>query len=192
MRRVFGIASLLVAAVLLSACVMMPPAPKSIEVSEARLAQLIGSQFPFNSEMLDVLDVGVSAPRITLDPANNRINTAMDLNVAGSGLVGLVTSREYQGGLDLSYGLRFEPADGTVRMSDVRVHRLSVIGAPPALQRPIEKLGASLAKRLLKDYVLYRLSAEDLHASEGWAYKPGAVRVAPTGLSISLDPVARK
>lgn len=192
MRRMFGVPLLVTAVILMSACVTMPPPPRTIEISEARLAQLIGSQFPFNSEMLDVLDVGVSSPRIALDTVNNRINTAMDLNVAGSGIVGLMTSREYKGGIDLSYGLRFEPRDGSVRMADVRVQQLSVVGAPTAMQRPIEKLGASLAQRLLKDYVLYRLSAEDLRANEGWAYKPGAVRVVPTGLSIALEPVARK
>ena len=179
-------------AALLAACALQPPAPKTIIVSEARLAQLISSQFPFNSEMLDVLDIDVSAPRITLDPVNNRINTSLDLTVAGNSIVGLFTRKEYHGGIDLSYGLRFEPSDGTVRLSDVRVHRLSVDGTPEILKRHIERLGAPLAQKLLKDYLLYKVRPEDLQAAQGWGYAPGAFRIDPAGLSITLDPVARK
>lgn len=192
MRRAFLTTLLIGVFALLSSCATLPPPPKTISVSEARLAQLISSQFPFNSEMLEVLDVVVTAPRITLDPVNNRINTVFDINVAGNSILGLFTDKKYKGALDLSYGLRFEPKDATVRLTDVRVNRLDVDGTPSAMRRPIEKLGAPLAQKLLKDYVLYKARPEDLKAAQGWGYKPGAFRVEPTGLSITLDPVERR
>ena len=192
MRRRALLVLMTAVAALLSACALQPPAPKTILVSEAQLAQLISSQFPFSSDMLEVLDVDVSTPRITLDPINNRINTSFDLGVAGNGIVGLLTKKSYSGGIDLSYGLRFEPKDGSVRLSDVRVHQLKIEGTPAALRRPIEKLGAPLAQKLLKDYMLYKLRPEDLQATQGWGYAPGAFRIVPEGLAITLDPVARK
>jgi hypothetical protein len=192
MRRAFLTTLLISAVALLSSCATLPPPPKTISVTEARLAQLISSQFPFNSEMLEVLDVIVSAPRITLDPVNNRINTVLDIGVAGNSILGLFTDKQYKGVLDLSYGLRFEPRDATVRLADVRVRRLDVDGTPSAMRRPIEKLGAPLAQKLLKDYVLYKVRAEDLSATQGWGYKPGTFRVEPTGLSITLDPVEHR
>lgn len=192
MRRAFLITLLTSIGALLAACALQPPAPKTIVVSEARLAQLISSQFPFKNEMLDVLDIDVSTPRITLDPVNNRINTSLDLNAAGNSLVGLLTRKEYRGGIDLSYGLRFEPSDGSVRLSDVRVHRLSVEGTPELLRRRIERLGAPLAQELLKDYTLYKVRPEDLQTAQGWGYAPGAFKIDSAGLSITLDPVARK
>lgn len=192
MHRAFQTTLLAAFLALLTACATLPPPPKTISVSEARLAQMISSQFPFNSEMLEVLDVVVSAPRITLDPERNRINTSLDINVAGNSLLGLFTDRRYKGALDMSYGLRFEPKDATVRLTDVRVHRLDIDGTPSSMRRPIEKLGAPLAQKLLKDYVLYKVRSEDLQAAKGWGYKPGAFRVEPAGLSLTLDPVERK
>lgn len=192
MRRNVLIVLMTLVAALLSSCALLPPAPRTILISEARLAQLISSQFPFNSEMLEVLDVNVSAPRIALDPLNNRINTSFDLDVAGNGLVGMLTKKAYHGGIDLSYGLRFEPRDGSVRLTDVHVHRVLIDGAPDTLRRPIEKLGAPLAQRLLKDYVVYRIRPEDLQAAQGWSYAPGAFRIEPEGLAITLEPVVRR
>ena len=47
MRRFPLIVLLSSMAILLAGCALQPPAPKTIAVSEARLAQLISAQFPF-------------------------------------------------------------------------------------------------------------------------------------------------
>lgn len=177
---------------LLAACTLQPPPPRTITVSEARLAQLISAQFPFNSQALDVLDVRVSTPRIVLDAAANRINTSLDLDVAGDGILGLLTQKAYKGGIDLSYGLRFEPGDGSVRMTDVRVLGFRVDGAPSLMQRPLARLGSVLAQELLNDYVLYRLRADDLNRGGHQAYQAAAFSVAPDGLRITLEPLDRR
>lgn len=190
MRRLarFLIASL---ALFVTACAMQPPAPRTYTVSEQQLAEAIASQFPFNSTMLEVMDVVVKTPRITLDPTTNRINTVFDLEMSPTSILGLLIDKAYKGGIDMSYGLRFEPADNSVRMTDVRVSRFTMEGTPDKLKRPVEKLGPSLAQRVLKDFALYRLRPEDLQAVEGWGYKPGVFKVVPGGLSITLEPAAR-
>jgi hypothetical protein len=187
--RIFSLATI---AISLIGCAAIKPQPKTLMISESKLQQLISSQFPLNSKMLEVLDVGVSSPKISFDAANNRINTSLDLNVVGSGIVGLLTKREYKGGIDLSYGLRFEPSDNSVRMTDVKVGRLNVDGAPELMERPISRLGVALAQKLLSDQVLYKVSAQALEAAKGWGYKPGAFKIAPGGLAIALDPIEKK
>jgi hypothetical protein len=192
MRRFAWIISAAIMAISLIGCATLKPQPKTLMISEAKLQQLINAQFPFNSKMLEVLDVGVSSPKVSFDAANNRINTSLDLNVAGSGIVGLLTKREYKGGIDLSYGLRFEPSDNSVRMTDVKVGRLNVDGAPELMERPISRLGVALAQKLLSDQVLYKVSAQDMEAAKGWGYKPGAFKIAHGGLAITLDPIEKK
>ena len=176
-------------ALLLSSCATQPPAPKTILVPEARLAKLIAGHFPFNKTVRDVLDIQFSTPRLELDPLGNRINTSLMLGVGASGLLGILSSKTYQGKLDLSYGLRFEPKDGSVRLNDVKVAHFSVDGAPEALQRLIEKHGAALTQKLLDDYPIYKLKAEDLRTAAGQGYQPGALKIVPEGLSITLDPL---
>jgi hypothetical protein len=192
MRRIAFVATSFILASALIGCAAIKPQPKTLMISESKLQQLISGQFPFNSKMLEVLDVGVSSPKISFDAANNRINTSLDLNVVGSGIVGLLTKREYKGGIDLSYGLRFEPSDNSVRMTDVKVGRLNVDGMPELMERPISRLGVALAQKLLSDQVLYKVSAQDMEAAKGWGYKPGAFKIAPGGLAITLDPIEKK
>ena len=163
------------------------PGSRTINISEARLAELIGGQFPFNSRYLELFDVSLGAPQVRLMPAQNRIGTAFSYSL-GSLLLG---SRQFQGQLDLSYGLRFEPADNTVRLSQVRVEGFEVPGVPSAYASRANRLGALLAENVLQNLVIHRLKPEDLQAARGWGYQPGALSVVPGGLRLQLDPVQR-
>ena len=172
---------------LLIGCAALAPGPRTVEISEAKLVELISRQFPFNSRYLELFDVSLSAPQVRLMPAENRIGTAFSYSL-GSLLLG---ARPFQGRLDLSYGLRFEPADNTVRLSQVRVEGFDVPGVPPLYASRANRLGALLAESLLQDLMIYRLKPEDLQAARGWGYQPGALTVLPGGLRLQLDPVPR-
>ena len=177
----------------LAGCAALAPQPKNINLSQERLLQLISSQFPFNNRMLEVLEVAVSKPRVQLDPLNNRIQTGLDVNVAPRGLAGALTQRNFSGVLDMSYGLRFEPSDNSIRMADVKVSKLDVPGVPEQFQTAVNKLGGLLAEKLLSDYSLYKLTAADLQSEvKGWGFKPGKFSIANNGLNIAIDPVATK
>lgn len=172
----------------LTGCAVLQPGPRSIDLSEAKLAAMIGDQFPFNSRYMELFDVVLDRPQVRLMPAENRIGTAMGYSI-GASLLGM---RPTQGTLDLSYSLRFEPADQTVRLTQVRVERFDVPGVPPAYATRVNRLGGLLAEGLLQDFVIHRLKPEDLRAAQGWGYQPGALQVVPGGLRLQLDPVARR
>jgi hypothetical protein len=193
MRTLFKITLSLLTLAWLAGCASLAPQPKTINLSQERLFQLISSQFPFNNRMLEVLEVAVSKPRVQLDPLNNRIQTGLDVNVAPRGLAGALTQRNFSGVLDMSYGLRFEPSDNSIRMADVKVSKLDVPGVPEQFQVAVNKLGGLLAEKLLSDYSLYKLTSADLQSEvKGWGYKPGKFSIANNGLNIAIDPVATK
>ena len=175
------------AVLLLAGCAALAPRPRTVEISEVQLVELINRQFPFSSRYLELFDVSLSAPRVRLMPTEDRIGTAFSYSL-GSLLLG---SRSFQGELALSYGLRFEPSDHTVRLSQVRVEDFEVPGVPSAYASRASRLGVLLAENLLKDLVIHRLKPEDLQAARGWGYQPGALSVVPGGLRLQLDPVQR-
>ena len=171
----------------LSGCALLQPGPRTVAISEARLAQAIAGQFPFNNRYLELFDVSLASPRVRLIPGENRIGTELGYSI-GALLPG---SRTRQGTLHLSYGLRFEPSDGTVRLADVRVDGFDVPGVPQAYASRANRLGGLLAENLLQDFVVHRLKPEDLQTARGWGYQPGALQVVPGGLQLQLNPVQR-
>lgn len=186
-RRLWLAGSVSVLVLGLAGCAMLQPGPRTVGISEAKLAQAIAGQFPFNNRYMELFDVSLASPRVRLIPAENRIGTELGYSI-GALLLG---SRQMQGTLNLSYGLRFEPSDGTVRLADVRVEGFEVPGVPSAYASRANRLGGLLAENLLRDFVIHRVQPEDLRLAQGWGYQPGAVQVVPGGLQLQLDPVKR-
>lgn len=186
-RRLLLTAAVAWPVLMLGGCALLQPGPRTIEISEVKLVELISTQFPFNSRYLELFDVSLASPRVRLMPVENRIGTELGYTL-GSFLAG---SRQYQGKLNLSYGLRFEPSDNTVRLSEVRVEDFEVPGVPSAYASRANRLGALLAENLLKDFVIHRLKPEDLEIVRGLGYQPGLLDVVPGALRLQLDPVQR-
>src|SRR5437667_1774540 len=92
----------------LAACATLM-GPRTIDVPEARLQQLVARQFPLKSRALELLDINVAVPRLALRPDANRIATEFDLTIGES-----LLKTPYRGTIALSYGLRYEPSDRTV------------------------------------------------------------------------------
>lgn len=180
-------AGLVLGAAGLGACALVQPGPRTLEISEARLAELVARRFPLDHRYLEMVDVSMSRPRLRLLPDENRIQTELDYTM-GTALEG---TRTVQGVLGLSYGLRFNPADRSVRLSEVRVERFDVPGVPAGRAARMSRLGSAVAESVLQDAVIHRLRADELKVAEGWVYEPGAFRVVPGGLQLTMTPVRR-
>ncbi len=159
-------------------------APRTVDVSQARLQELIARRFPVKKRLLEAIDITVDLPRLTLRPESNRISVELAL-IAGN--AGAATSN-MTGSLRVTEGLRFEPSDNTVRMVDVQVERFVIDGLPPVWQRELDRVGKPLAKALLDDAVLYALRPQDIAGLEDFGVRPGDLRVTDSGLRISLLP----
>lgn len=182
-RLVWTTGGLLLAATL-AGCAALGGGPRTVEISEARLVELISRPFPRSQRYLDLFDVTLSAPRVRLIPAQNRIGTELAYALGAS----VLGERQMTGTLGLSYGLRFEPSDATVRLANVKVERFDLSGLPRAYAVRAHQLGALLAEHLLQDLVVHRLDAVDMRRMEGRGLKPGALSVVPGGLRLQLDP----
>lgn len=182
-RRTWAASALLLIA--LSGCGVMQPGPRQIDISEAQLLSRIASQFPVKQRQLALFDVTLEQPRLRLLPEENRVATEMTYAV-GVALTGVAPVK---GQLELSYGLRYEPSDSTVRLHQVRVERLGVDGLSASQAAQVKKIGGLMAEDLLKEAVVHRVKPEDLQSLSGRGYKPGMLKVVPGGLRLQLDPV---
>jgi hypothetical protein len=185
-RRLCLLGGIGVLAAWMAGCAAVAPPPRTVELSEARLVQLLARRFPVDHRYMELLDVTLSQPRLSLLPEDNRLRTALHY-VLGPVVAG---TRKVEGELVLTYGLRYEPSDRTLRVKEVQVERFDVPGLPERAAR-LSRLGSAVTETLLDDAVIHRFSAEDLSAGAGWAYEPGQPQVVPGGLRLRLTPVRR-
>ena len=181
-RRHLLLPTLLASAVLASCAGVF--GPRTVEVPQAQLEQMLARRFTMTQRVLEIFDVTVSAPRLRLLPESNRVATDFDV-----GSTDRLLRAQHRGMLSLSFGLRFEAADNTLRVTQVRVERVLIDGAPGPLQRQLERLGTLVAEQSLDDQVIHTLRPKDVEALQGRGYRPSELRVTPRGLLVTLLPI---
>lgn len=183
--------------------------PTVITLTEADLQRLLARAFPLNRRLLEVLQVELPAPTLALQPERNRLGLVFLAQVQDR-----LTQRPLRGELGFDTALRFEPRDASVRLTQVRVHRLrrlpeptapgvtaaggtptaaapgpaaaGGVGAASAAEGLVASLGAAVAERMLEDLAVYRLPAERQAELRRLGLAPGAVTVTARGVEITL------
>lgn len=176
--------SALAVPLLLAGCGSLPLGPDHILLSETQLAQALARQFPVQKRYLELFDLRLSDPRLRLLPDSNRVGTQMHY-VLGESWLG---ARRVEGQMDFSYGLRFEPADASVRLAEVRVEAFELSGLGPALLPQARRLGGLVAEQFLEGQSIYRIPPERLQAAQNLGRQPGALQVVPGGVLLQLQP----
>jgi hypothetical protein len=170
-------------AVLLAGCAGMA-GPRTITLNESDLARLIERNAPADRRLLEVIDVHVSAPRVKLLPETNRLFTEMAVTTTER-----ISNKTYGGRIALEYALRYEEADQSIRLTQVKVGKFELDGVPSPTMRGMNRLGLLIAETMLDNVALYRFKPTDLKNAEGLGYKPGAVTVTSRGIELTLAPV---
>ncbi|HJV76346.1 MAG TPA: DUF1439 domain-containing protein [Noviherbaspirillum sp.] len=173
--------ALVVVAVLLASCATLL-GPREKEIPLARIQEAIASRFPFNNRFLELLDVRVTNPRVTLQPDSNRILTSMDTTVAPPFM-----KRAWNGNFAISGQLRFDATRNALILADPRVEQFVVNGLDPLYANQIAKVGSLLAEQLLKDMPLYTFAPDELRYS-GVRFNPTKITTRPDSLVVTFEP----
>ncbi len=172
----FSLLGLLLA--LLAACAN---GPREVDVPAQRLEAALARRFPYELRPAGLFTLTVGLPHLELLPQENRLRLDFPVEAA---------SRLLQGGgrgdLSVSFGLRYEPADTSLRAVNVRVEHIALQGLPQALTAPLQSAGSAIGEKLLEGTALHTFSADDLARARGWT--PGAITVTPRGVRIELLP----
>lgn len=154
--RKSGLLILIASACLISACATLIGS-RDVEIPLSSLQQGIAKRFPFNNRYLDLLDIMVSNPQVSLLPQTNRIATQFDIVIAPPFL-----NKAWKGNFALSGMPQFDPAQNAVLLAEPRVDTFKVDGLDNRYAAQMTKLGNLLADQLLRDTPLYRFRPEDL------------------------------
>jgi hypothetical protein len=180
-RRLLGIAALLLGSGLLTSCASLI-GPREVEVPLYKLQAGIERRFPLNNRMLELFDVQLSRPQLSLPDGTDRVAIALDAHVAPPFL-----KQSWDGSLALSGRLVIDPARSAVFMVEPTVDRFDTAGVDQARQGQFTKVANVLMNKVVHDVPLYSFKMEDLRYA-GVQFVPTRIRTRPDAVLITLEP----
>lgn len=172
---------LMFAALLLASCATLL-GPRNVEIPLARLQDAMANRFPFNNRYLELLDIRLTNPQVSLQPDSNRILTSMDAAIAPPFM-----NRSWNGNFAVSGQLRFDPSRNALVLAEPRVETFNVSGLDPLYANQIRRIGSLIAEQLLKDAPLYTFRPDELSYA-GTRFNPTQILTRSNGLVVTFEP----
>lgn len=155
--------------------------PPGYTVPAAVLEQSVAQRFPMRYPVPGLLNLDVQVPQLRLLPEQNRLGADMQVVASGPAL-----NRSHRGSFTVDFALRYEASDRTVRAHQLRFTRLRFPTLQPGAVDLINTYAPMLARQLLHEVVLHRLSPQDLAKADALNMQPGSISVSDRGLVIGL------
>jgi hypothetical protein len=156
--------------------------PRQIELPLDKLQAGLDRRFPMNNRMLELFDVRLSRPMLSLIPERDRVALTMQAAVAPPFL-----KQSWNGSLDLSGRLYVDAARGAVFMAEPRVERFVIDGINESYQRQLTKAANILMDKVIDDVPVYSFRMEDLRYG-GVQFVPTRMATTSRGLLVTLEP----
>ena len=182
--RLLGAAAALCAGVLavLSGCASLL-GTHDVDISESELTLLLARQFPMERKVMEVIDLDITNPQLELMPQANRIGTELDVTALDR-----LFGSSAMGHVKLDYGLRFQPSDHTIRMTQVRVRELTLSSGSNNLRGAAQRIGGLVAENALENMVLYRMKPAQADEMDRLNLVASPITVTAQGLHMSVSP----
>ncbi len=154
-----------------------------VDISESQLTLLLARQFPMERKVLEVVELNITNPQITLLPQSNRVATELDVSALDR-----LFGSSAMGHVKLDYGLRFQASDHTIRMTEVRVRELTLSSGSNNLRGAAQRLGGLVAENALENLVLYRMKPTQADEMDRLDLVASPITVTPQGLHMTVSP----
>jgi hypothetical protein len=155
--------------------------PYTVNLDQGDLADALARHFPATQRVAEVFDVTVSSPRVWLVPEHNRLGAAFAVAAADR-----LFGKRLEGHMSLESGLRFEAADASLRLADVRVDEFAFDSGGTSLPIQGQRLGSLLAEHLLDNVAIYRMKPEQADMLHRVGLRNADIAVTTGGVHLTL------
>ncbi|MBC7414978.1 MAG: DUF1439 domain-containing protein [Herminiimonas sp.] len=156
--------------------------PREVVLPVEKLQQTLAGKLPANTRYLELIDVGVTNPRLQLNAQSNRVAVTVDAAVTP-----VFGRRVLRGSFRMSGVLAIDAARQAVVLKDPRMEELTIDGMDATVTEQLAKIGGLLALRLLKDAPLHTFTAEQFRYG-GAQYFPTRISTTPQALVVTFEP----
>ena len=172
---------LALAAGFLAACASLS-GPRDIELPLAKLQGSLDRRFPMQHRALELFDIELTRPRLSVMPDSGRVAIALDAAMSPAFL-----RQSWRGSLALSGRLYIDANRNAVMLGEPQVENFALPGMDGARQREFTRVANVLMNKVMVDVPLYQFRTEDLRYG-GVRFVPTHIRTTPRGLVVSVAP----
>ena len=165
----------------LAACVGLV-GPRQIEIPLYKLQAGVERHFPLDHRVLELFDIRLSRPRLTLQAGTDRVALDIDADVAPPFI-----QQSWSGSLALSGQLSVDPARGAVLISAPRLERFAITGVDEARQRQFGKVANVLMSKVVRDVPVYSFRMQELRFA-GVQFVPTRITASADALVVTVEP----
>jgi hypothetical protein len=163
----------------------MPGGLNNFEISRDQLNTALAGQFPLQRRMLDIFDITLSLPRLTLNVEKNRLDTEFDLAAVET----LFTRKVFRGTLGFGSGVRYEPVDHSIRLANVSLNRLTIPGVSEPVASNLQQVARIVAETLLESLTVYRMPQGVARLIDTLGTAPSELKVTSTGVAVAFKQI---
>ncbi len=98
------------------------------------------------------------------------------------------SANTYTGNTTLSFGLRYEPGDHTVRLTEVRVDRIAIQELTENFQALVLKVANQVADNAMSGLPIYQFKPDQLHRAESMGYAIKDIQIHEKLIALRLVP----
>lgn len=182
MKRKITAALMLATALLMSACAGLL-GQRNVDVPLAMLQEHMANRFPFNSRYLEIFDIHLSNPKLSLQPDTNRVITTVDARVLPSFL-----KQPWTGSFTLSGRLAVDEQKRALVLAEPRMENLNFAGLDSRYGQQVARIGSLLAEEALRNLPLYTFT-EDKFRYAGTNFTPTKITTRNNGLVVTFEPL---
>jgi hypothetical protein len=157
--------------------------PRQVDIPLSRLQAGLDRRFPVDNRMLELFDVRLSRPQLSVLPEADRVGLTVNAEIAPPFL-----KRPFNGSVSLSGRLYVDPSRSAVFMTDARVDRFDLDGVNADASRQFAKLANVVMDDVVRDVPVYSFRMEDLRYA-GVQFVPTRIATTSSGLQVTLEPV---
>lgn len=155
-------------------------------ISAGQLHDALSARFPRRLGLPGLLELQVSAPRLLLLPARNKLGASLAVQAEGPGMPPLPP-----GELDVVFALRYEAADRSVRGHDPEILDVRLPGLPPEFARTLQRALPAMTREAMGEVLLHTFSPGELALPDAMGFEPGPLTVQERGLLVEFVPKPR-
>lgn len=175
-------AAALAVALCLSACASLV-GPRDVSIPLSKLQSGVERRFPLQNKAMDLFDVQLSNPRLSLQSGTERVSLRLDALVAPPFI-----KQSWRASLALSGRLSIDAARGAVFLGDPHLDEVSIDGADGGRQQQFNGLVNVLLKQTMRELPVYHFRMEDLRYG-GVQFVPTAIRTTADAVIIHVEPL---